>query len=62
MPSQLAIMGYNGLDIGRFAPQPLTTLRTPRTEIGEIGARMVMEDGDPQVVSLPFELVKGATT
>lgn len=62
VPSQLAIMGYNGLDIGRFAPQPLTTLRTPRTEIGEIGARMVMEEGDPQVVDLPFELVKGATT
>lgn len=62
VPSQLAIMGFNGLDIGRFAPQPLTTLRTPRTEIGEIGARMVMQAGGPQVVDLPFELVKGETT
>ncbi|MCO6390803.1 substrate-binding domain-containing protein [Aliihoeflea aestuarii] len=62
VPSRLAIMGYNGLDIGRFAPQPLTTLLTPRTEIGEIGARMVMEGGDPQVVDLPFEILEGATT
>jgi LacI family gluconate utilization system Gnt-I transcriptional repressor len=62
VPSQLAIMGFNGLDIGRFAPQPLTTLRTPRTEIGEIGARMVMERGGAKVVDVPFELVRGATT
>ena len=62
VPAQRAIMGYNGLDIGRFAPQPLTTLRTPRTEIGEIAARMVMENDGPQVVKLPFELVVGETT
>ena len=62
VPSQLAIMGYNGLDIGRFAPQPLTTLRTPRAEIGEIGARLVMESRGPQVVNLPFELLEGETT
>lgn len=62
VPSQLAIMGYNGLDIGRFAPQPLTTLRTPRAAVGEIAARLVMESGDPQVVSLPFELLEGETT
>jgi LacI family transcriptional regulator, gluconate utilization system Gnt-I transcriptional repressor len=62
VPTQLAIMGFNGLDIGRFAPQPLTTLRTPRTEIGEIGARMVMEPGGAKVIDVPFELVRGATT
>lgn len=61
VPSQLGIMGFNGLDIGRFAPQPLTTVRTPREEIGEIGARLVMEDGPPAVVDVPFELIEGAT-
>lgn len=62
VPGRLAIMGYNGLDIGRFAPQPLTTVITPRREVGEIGARLVMEDGPPCVIEVPVELVEGATT
>ncbi|MGF7159145.1 LacI family gluconate utilization system Gnt-I transcriptional repressor [Rhodoligotrophos appendicifer] len=62
IPSQLAIMGYNGLDIGRFAPQPLTTVLTPRTQVGEIGARLILEDGPPTVVEVAFQLIEGTTT
>lgn len=62
VPSGLAVMGFNGLDIGRFAPQPLTTVKTPRAEVGEIAARMVMEDGPPEVVNVAYELFEGATT
>lgn len=61
VPSDLAIMGYNGLDIGRFAPQPLTTVLTPRAEVGEIGARLVLEGGPSTVIETAFELIEGAT-
>lgn len=61
VPGRLAIMGYNGLDIGRFAPLPLTTVQTPRAEVGEIGARLVMEGGPARRVDVPFELIEGAT-
>lgn len=62
VPRALAIMGYNGLDIGRFTPRPLTTLLTPRAEIGEIGTRLVQEAAPRQRVDVPFELVEGSTT
>ncbi|WEX91350.1 LacI family DNA-binding transcriptional regulator [Sinorhizobium garamanticum] len=61
IPSQLAIFGYNGLDIGRVTPQPLSTIRTPRVETGRVAAELVVTDAPPQVVDLGFELIEGAT-
>jgi LacI family gluconate utilization system Gnt-I transcriptional repressor len=62
IPSRLALFGYNGLDVGRSAPQPLSTVLTPRVAIGEVGARLVCSDGPPEIVDLGFELIEGATT
>lgn len=62
VPQRLALMGYNGLDVARAAPQPLSTVLTPRVAIGETGARLVIGDSPPAVVDLGFELVEGATT
>lgn len=61
IPSQLAIFGYNGLDIGRATPQPLSTIRTPRVETGQVAAQLVVTNAPPQVVDLGFELIEGAT-
>ncbi|MBS7537375.1 LacI family DNA-binding transcriptional regulator [Ancylobacter lacus] len=61
VPRDLALFGYNGLDIARHTPQPLTTLRTPRLRIGEIGARLLVSGAPAQVVDVGFELVEGAT-
>ncbi|SEI10436.1 transcriptional regulator, LacI family [Rhizobium tibeticum] len=61
IPSQLAIFGYNGLDIGRAMPQPLSTIRTPRVATGKIAAQLVVTNAPPQVVDLGFELIEGAT-
>lgn len=61
VPSQLAIFGYNGLDIGRVTPQPLSTIRTPRVTTGHMAARLVVENAPPQVIDLGFELIEGAT-
>jgi LacI family gluconate utilization system Gnt-I transcriptional repressor len=61
IPSQLAIFGYNGLDIGRVTPQPFSTIRTPRVATGQVAAKLVVENASPQVVDLGFELIEGAT-
>lgn len=62
IPTQLALFGYNGLDVARFAPQPLSTIRTPRVEIGAMSARLLCAGGESSVVTLDFELIEGATT
>jgi LacI family gluconate utilization system Gnt-I transcriptional repressor len=62
IPGSLAIFGYNGLDVARSAPQPLTTILTPRVAVGETGARLVCSDGPPTTVDLGFTLIEGATT
>ncbi|PSH64135.1 MULTISPECIES: LacI family DNA-binding transcriptional regulator [Phyllobacterium] len=61
IPSQLAIFGYNGLDIGRVTPQPFSTIRTPRVATGQVAAQLVVENAPAQVVDLGFELIEGAT-
>ncbi|MEO8301894.1 MAG: LacI family DNA-binding transcriptional regulator, partial [Rhizomicrobium sp.] len=34
VPGQLALFGYNGLEIARLTPLPLSTIRTPRVAMG----------------------------
>ena len=43
IPAELAIFGYNGLDIGRATPQPLSTIRTPRVATGQVAAQLVVD-------------------
>ncbi|MGH6763655.1 MAG: LacI family DNA-binding transcriptional regulator [Phyllobacterium sp.] len=61
IPDRLAIFGYNGLDLGRAMPQPLSTIRTPRRATGQVAAQLVVDGAAPQVVDLGFELIEGAT-
>lgn len=66
MPDKLALFGFNGLAIGRVLPQPLSTIRTPRVEIGAAAARLAVapSSADPPPaprVDLGFELVPGGT-
>ncbi|CAN7735107.1 LacI family DNA-binding transcriptional regulator [Phyllobacterium sp. LjRoot231] len=61
IPSQLAIFGYNGLDIGRVMPQALSTVRTPRVATGQVAAQLIVDNAPPRVVDLGFELIEGAT-
>jgi len=61
IPTDLAIFGYNGLNIGTMAPRPLSTIRTPRVAIGKTAASLVTSDTPSQVVDLGFELIAGAT-
>jgi LacI family gluconate utilization system Gnt-I transcriptional repressor len=61
IPAQLAIFGFNGLDIVAVTPQPLATIRTPRQTVGEIAAKLVLDDAVAQVIDLGFELIEGAS-
>jgi LacI family gluconate utilization system Gnt-I transcriptional repressor len=62
VPDQLGLFGHNGLDVGRLAPQPLSTIRTPRGTVGEIGAKLLLSRAPSQVIDLGFELFEGMTT
>ena len=42
VPGQLALFGYNGLEIARLTPQPLSTIRSPRVAMGEMGAKLLL--------------------
>ena len=62
IPGDLALFGYNGLDIARLTPLPLSTIRSPRIAMGETGANLLLAGGAAQVVDLGFELILGATS
>jgi len=62
VPGQLALFGYNGLEIARLTPQPLSTIRSPRVAMGEVGAKLLLAGGPAQVADLGFELIAGATS
>lgn len=62
LPAKLGIFGHNDLDIGGQLPRRLSTIRTPRVEIGRRAAQLAIEAGEPTVVDLGFQLVTGQTT
>lgn len=61
VPDRVALFGFNGLDLAQALPQPLSTIRSPRVRMGEVGARLVCGREPPAVVDLGFELIAGAT-
>ncbi len=70
VPRDIGIAGFNGLDITHVLPVPLTTLRTPRRQIGVLGARRLLAringatagTGVPRSTALPVQVVDGGTT
>ncbi|WP_198666186.1 LacI family DNA-binding transcriptional regulator [Tropicimonas sp. IMCC34043] len=63
VPRDLAIVGYGDLDIAAHTNPPLTTVRPPRSEIGEVVARHILKRlKDPasggETVKLDLELVR----
>ena len=67
VPSRIAIAGFNDLTGSDQMLPPLTSVRTPRAQIGEAGANMLLAlmRGETQVqscVDLGFELVQRGST
>ena len=64
VPGKLGLMGFNGIDIGKATPLTLSGIETPRYEMGEVAARLLLtakSDG-PRTIDLSFQIVSGDTT
>lgn len=64
VPDELGIMGFNGIDIGKATPLPLSSIETPRYEMGVMAAQMLLraQHEEPQIVELDFRIFEGGTT
>jgi len=65
VPGQLALAGFNGLEIGEAVPLRLTTIRSPRYRIGQLAADHILArlagQTPPQVEDIGFEFIAGQT-
>lgn len=63
VPEDLAIASFSGLEIAEAMPVPLTTVRSPRLEIGRLSAARILarlrNEAAPRVTNAGFELVPG---
>jgi LacI family transcriptional regulator, gluconate utilization system Gnt-I transcriptional repressor len=67
VPEQLAIMGFNDQEIASSTIPTITSVRTPRREIGQIAAQMLVDhlQGRPRSerqVDLGFKIIERAST
>jgi LacI family transcriptional regulator, gluconate utilization system Gnt-I transcriptional repressor len=65
LKSQLAIFGFNGLDIGQSLPVQLSTIRSNRFLIGRTAVEKIIErpkrNRKPVVIDTGYEIIAGGT-
>lgn len=65
LPDEFAVFGFNGLDIGKELPQPLSTVRSNRFLIGKKAIEEVLASperpSEPTIIDTDFEVFTGAT-
>lgn len=65
MPQDLAIFGFNGLEIGRDLPQPLSTIRSNRFLIGQQAIEAILNQPErpatKTTIDTGFEIFAGTT-
>lgn len=64
VPGEIAVIGYNALDIGQAITPTLTSINTPRYKIGEKSAKILLDsiEGKPskqKIFDLGFTLARG---
>ena len=63
--TDIGLFGFNGLDIGQALPQPLSTIRSNRFEIGRLAAeRILLQSERPaggEVIDTGFQICEGQT-
>ena len=66
IPDDVALVGFSGLQMGQALPKALTTINTPRYEIGRIAARKILNSFSDipinKVTDVGFELISGQTS
>ncbi len=64
-PDDVAVVGFDDIEISRYSDPPLTTVRQPSVEIGRTMARQMLRlvngEAVPESVVLPTELVVRAS-
>jgi LacI family gluconate utilization system Gnt-I transcriptional repressor len=62
---ELALFGFNALEVGQSLPMPLSTIRSRRDTIGRIAATHILETPlrplEPTIIDTGYEIVEGAT-
>ena len=65
VPEDIGIASFSGLEIAGAMPKPITTIRSPRYEMGHIGASKILSSiqGEPcvRIEEAGFELIPGAS-
>lgn len=64
VPRDIAVVGFDDIDIAAQSSPPLTTVRIPLAELGRRAAELVLAaavDENPQSVTLPVELIRRGT-
>ena len=65
LKSELAIFGFNGLDIGQALPRPLSTLKSNRYLIGRTAVEKILagagREREPVIVNIGYEILVGDT-
>jgi DNA-binding LacI/PurR family transcriptional regulator len=68
VPQDIALAGYNGLDMCQSISPRLTTIATPRYEMGKLAGQLVrdqIEGATPPAlksIRMDTQLIKGETT
>ena len=65
MKRDIALFGFNGLDVGQSLPTPLSTVRSNRFRIGKIAVEQILSQpvrgGTPQTIDTGFDIIQGET-
>ena len=65
VPAELSVMGFDDVDLAKYITPPLSTVRQPMFELGNLAATTLLSmiDGQPAgSVVLPCELVVRGST
>ena len=64
VPRDLGLMGFNGIRTGKATPLPLSSIQTPRYEMGVMAARRILQTDmhEDDIFDLGFEIIEGKTT
>lgn len=65
VPEELALVGFNGLDIGQVLPKPLTTVLSNRFAIGRTAVELLLAEpkrpNEKRSIDTGFSILEGAT-
>lgn len=66
VPEDIGVIGFNGLGLNKVLVKPITTMVTPRRDMGLIAAQALLARFNgvvvPRVTTLPCQMLPGATT